>query len=301
MEQQILISCKSCRRQYDATGMRSGEHLRCRCGHLMAVPDELPHEARMVHCSSCGGKLAPGMARCEYCGGEVALEDRMIGPACPLCFARLRPGARFCMECGARIQPQALRGIRSSARCPRCKGSLVLRELENGQYTECTSCGGIWLDAQHFERVLQEKDAGSLGHVLPAATCPGTSGEAKTPEVVPDTVKYIPCPVCGTLMHRKNFAGCSGVILDWCKGHGFWFDTYELAKVLEFIRAGGLDRSRRLEIERAKSEIRQLEDKKNAMSAKGSGWTLDRGADTSWGVDVGDVLSMLLRGLTRSL
>ena len=45
-------------------------------------------------------------------------------------------------------------------------------------------------------------------------------------------------------MHRQNFARVSGVIVDTCKGHGVWFNQGELRRVVEFIRAGGMDRAR---------------------------------------------------------
>jgi hypothetical protein len=37
----------------------------------------------------------------------------------------------------------------------------------------------------------------------------------------------------------------SGVIVDVCKKHGTWFDLGELPRVLAFVAAGGLERSRR--------------------------------------------------------
>jgi Zn-finger nucleic acid-binding protein len=45
-------------------------------------------------------------------------------------------------------------------------------------------------------------------------------------------------------MNRKNFAEVSGVIVDVCKKHGTWFDLGELPRVLAFVAAGGLERSR---------------------------------------------------------
>ena len=53
-------------------------------------------------------------------------------------------------------------------------------------------------------------------------------------------------------MNRINFARCSGVIVDVCKGHGTWFDASELRAIVEFVRGGGLELSR----EREKSEIK---------------------------------------------
>ena len=54
------------------------------------------------------------------------------------------------------------------------------------------------------------------------------------------------------MMNRINFARCSGVIVDVCKGHGTWFDRDELRTIVEFVRGGGLELAR----EREKSEIR---------------------------------------------
>ena len=54
-------------------------------------------------------------------------------------------------------------------------------------------------------------------------------------------------------MNRINFARCSGVIVDICKGHGIWFDRDELSRIVEFIRDGGLEAAR----ERDKAEIRE--------------------------------------------
>jgi Zn-finger nucleic acid-binding protein len=61
-------------------------------------------------------------------------------------------------------------------------------------------------------------------------------------------------------MNRVNFARCSGVIVDVCKGHGTWFDRDELRRIVEFIRGGGLDASRareKREIEEERQRLRQ--------------------------------------------
>ena len=46
------------------------------------------------------------------------------------------------------------------------------------------------------------------------------------------------CPDCGEIMHRRNYAGASGVIIDFCKNHGVWFDADELPRLLAWIRSG---------------------------------------------------------------
>jgi Zn-finger nucleic acid-binding protein len=261
MEERFLTACKACHRQFDVTGFRLGEKIRCVCGDLVVVPPRPTREARTLHCSACGGKIRGSSPTCSYCGSEVALADRKMGLACPECFVRLPEGAHYCAECGIELRPEALRTVRASASCPRCRGQLVLRELERGQFTECTHCGGIWLDSTVFDRVMEEKDSEALGQIV-------TLARPVSPEAVDQSpVRYLPCPVCGEIMHRKNFAGCSGVVIDWCKGHGFWFDAEELEKVLAFIRSGGLDKARKIEIERTKKEIERLEARKRSISA----------------------------------
>jgi Zn-finger nucleic acid-binding protein len=60
-------------------------------------------------------------------------------------------------------------------------------------------------------------------------------------------------------MNRINFARCSGVIVDVCKGHGTWFDRDELSRIVEFIRDGGLEASRNREKASIEEERRRLQ------------------------------------------
>ena len=53
-------------------------------------------------------------------------------------------------------------------------------------------------------------------------------------------------------MNRRNFGDRSGVILDLCSPHGVWFDADELARVLDWVRAGGLRAARALAAEAAR-------------------------------------------------
>jgi Zn-finger nucleic acid-binding protein len=46
--------------------------------------------------------------------------------------------------------------------------------------------------------------------------------------------------------------------VDICKGHGTWFDRDELSRIVEFIRAGGLEESRTREKEDIKEERLKL-------------------------------------------
>ena len=47
-------------------------------------------------------------------------------------------------------------------------------------------------------------------------------------------IQYLDCPVCIGQMHRHNYKGKSGVIVDTCPKHGTWFDGGELGKLLQW-------------------------------------------------------------------
>jgi Zn-finger nucleic acid-binding protein len=214
--------------------MQPGDKVRCACGRAILVPLESAHVARVLHCSSCGGDVGENATKCSYCGSALRYDQR--GPACPECFASLSFNAQFCSECGIEIKPELLRTTPVDARCPRCRGPLVVRDIEGTILTDCTQCGGLWLDARAFEALVQKKDTKRLGSVAAAPV--------SHPPLAHQTSQYIPCVVCQSLMERKNFAGCSGVIIDWCRGHGFWFDAHELEAIVRFIEEGGLDKAR---------------------------------------------------------
>jgi Zn-finger nucleic acid-binding protein len=59
-------------------------------------------------------------------------------------------------------------------------------------------------------------------------------------------------------MNAKNFSGCSGVVLDWCREHGSWFDKSELQKIIAFIKSGGLRKARERERENLKDQEERL-------------------------------------------
>ena len=84
-------------------------------------------------------------------------------------------------------------------------------------------------------------------------------------------ISYAPCPECSQLMNRVNFARCSGVIIDICKGHGTWFDREELTRIVEFIRAGGLEASRSREKAELEEERRRLRQEQIKLDMSRSG------------------------------
>lgn len=118
---------------------------------------------------------------------------------------------------------------------------------------ECEHCLGLWLDLASFETlcVNSEQQAAVLG---------AASAVSNNPVSEEHAIRYLPCPECSQLMNRLNFARCSGVIVDVCRGHGTWFDHDELSRIIEFIRAGGLEASRTRERMAIEEERRRLQE-----------------------------------------
>jgi Zn-finger nucleic acid-binding protein len=108
------------------------------------------------------------------------------------------------------------------------------------------------VDVATLEQICayKEKQSAVLGLVtqLPAAE-PGN---------VEHNIRYVPCPVCNSLMNRVQFAHCSRVIVDVCKVHGTWFDRDELRRIVEFIRAGGLATARARQLDELEERRRRL-------------------------------------------
>lgn len=127
-------------------------------------------------------------------------------------------------------------------------------QIGGEQMRQCQRCGGIWLEVAVFERICasREEQAAVLGTASPAPD------RQVDPRSEGNKVRYSPCPQCGQIMNRINFARCSGVIVDICKGHGTWFDRDELSAIVKFIRSGGLAASREREKRELEYEREQL-------------------------------------------
>lgn len=124
-------------------------------------------------------------------------------------------------------------------------------EVGGTNLRECGKCQGVWVDPVMLEQVCtnNEKQVALLGN-----TSEATGNEGRDIE----KVRYLPCPVCRSLMNRVQFANCSRVIVDICKAHGTWFDRDELRRIVEFIRSGGLLTSREREIAELEAKRKKL-------------------------------------------
>jgi Zn-finger nucleic acid-binding protein len=184
----------------------------------------------------CGAATATDAPRCDHCGARLATV------ACPSCFGMMFVGQQFCPHCGAKADRQDSPAPAPPEPCPRCKANLDAVVIGGSNLRECPKCEGIWTDAETLRQICanREQQAAVLGMATHLPTNDGVGIEKQ--------IRYLPCPVCGELMNRVNFANFSNVIVDVCRQHGTWFDRDELRRIVEFIRDGGLDKARAREM-----------------------------------------------------
>jgi Zn-finger nucleic acid-binding protein len=190
-------------------------------------------DARTYACSACGAQVDEHARRCRFCTAPIATVR------CACCFHMNVPEASYCSGCGQKLGLEPV-GEAGTLLCPVCKrpleayrGGADPERARGGTLFDCDVCGGQFVEHALLHELVQRHDHTALPG---DATHPSGPLDARS--------SYIPCPECGALMNRKNFAEVSGVIVDVCKKHGTWFDLGELPRVLAFVAAGGLTRSR---------------------------------------------------------
>ncbi len=237
--------------------------------------------AETLNCPSCGAAIATDSTQCQYC------KSLLQTVACPSCFGHMFLGGKFCPHCGAKAdlaRPEPA----TAHRCPRCTCSLEAVSVGGMPLEQCPRCGGLWVGAETFDRICSDRESQAAAIDL----------NPPAPAQPEQQVVYLKCPQCSQLMSRKNFAQRSGVIIDICRPHGIWFDRSELRRIIEFIRAGGLDRARRCEIEELDRQRQLLEIQRRIDSAQNTRWT-DTDASGSASVDLVDGIAAVLRSVLR--
>jgi Zn-finger nucleic acid-binding protein len=221
--------------------------------------------AETLNCPMCGAATSTDEPLCKYCGARLATI------ACASCFGMMFLGSKHCPRCGAAAAKRES-GSLPPLSCPRCRSEMQALTIGSTTVRECERCSGLWVDVPSFEKICADRE--QQGAVL------GTASPAPQGQVTErGTVRYAPCPQCAQLMNRINFARCSGVIVDICKGHGSWFDRDELTRIVEFIRAGGLDAARAREKTAIQEERRQLRQAQRSKGGSGSALLDIDGAD----------------------
>jgi Zn-finger nucleic acid-binding protein len=206
--------------------------------------------AETLNCPMCGAAASSDSPQCEHCGARLATV------ACPSCFGMMFVGAKFCSHCGAKADRTEV-AAETHELCPRCRVEMGAVLIGQTHLEECPKCEGIWADADSLQKICadREQQAAVLGMAtaLPAESVP-----------FEEHIHYIPCPICKGLMNRVNFAHCSQVVVNVCRQHGTWFDKDQLRRIVEFIRAGGIEKSRSQEIEDLEARKSQIQTSANS-------------------------------------
>jgi len=160
------------------------------------------------------------MALCPGCGNEVQNPQK-----CPVCGAGRAPKASNLKKLS-----------KGRGKCPRCNVFLAEQDWEGVVTYSCPTCRGTFFAERGLEDVLNKL----------RATCDPMDVQSVMKEFkdrftrkLPEAIRYKKCPVCDTVMTRRNYATVSGVIVDFCGDHGTWVDEAQFAALAEFISRGG--------------------------------------------------------------
>ena len=222
-------------------------------------------QAETLNCPMCGAAASSDATKCIYCSARLATRQ------CPQCFGMMFRGSRHCPRCGALAGERETASTETARNCPRCRTALTHITLGTTEVRECNACDGLWVDIASFEQICRDREQQSalLGTAQFTSTRQSVNEQSR--------VRYVPCPECGQLMNRVNFARCSGVVVDVCKGHGTWFDRDELAEIVEFIRGGGLDEARAREKAQLEETRRSLREEQAALARNSNPLILEDG------------------------
>jgi Zn-finger nucleic acid-binding protein len=113
------------------------------------------------------------------------------------------------------------------------------------RFDMCDRCAGTFLTSETLREVV---DRATVLDELRALLPRDGNAWAERGRV------YVKCPVCETLMNRRQYASGAQVVIDWCKHHGVWFDAGELSRVLDFIADGGLERAAKRDLEQRRAD-----------------------------------------------
>lgn len=125
------------------------------------------------------------------------------------------------------------------------------REPEGMPMSGCQNCGGAWMGAQAFDLLVKQAQERAI------ASEGGEAPKRRVMTSLKTKVVYRPCPECKQMMQRKNFARVSGVIVDRCGPHGYFFEAGELEDVVAFIESGGLSLAQKRDAMEAKLDAQQ--------------------------------------------
>jgi Zn-finger nucleic acid-binding protein len=207
----------------------------------------------MLSCPRCAAPVADTSKTCAHCTAPLLLRS------CGRCLSRVFHGHAHCPACGSALSDSATGATQADRPCPRCTTPMHPRPVGDLVIDECETCHGVFLDHVAIQRVVTDRQQARAEAIL--AIVP----RAQIYLTPPGGKLYIKCPVCQTIMNRKQFSAGSGVIIDVCKHHGVFFDPGELPAVITFVMNGGLEQAQKKELERMREAVKR--EQQNAQFA----------------------------------
>ena len=194
------------------------------------------------------------------------------------------PDALHCSGCGRQLGLEPL-GAADQLLCPDCQQPFEAFVGGPGTLHDCSRCGGQFVEHALLRDLLERRAA----YGMAAPRHPRRANPVTQP------VRYLPCPACSSLMNRRNFGRCSGVIVDVCQKHGVWFDVGELPRIIAFVESGGLEKAKHRTQEQKRHERQQQLHSSTSAAAKLSGLSQDHGPiNTDLFSDLADAASALV-------
>jgi Zn-finger nucleic acid-binding protein len=240
----------------------------------------------MLSCPRCAAPVADTSKTCAHCTAPLLLKS------CGRCLSRVFHGHAHCPACGSGLGASAAGDAQADRPCPRCTTAMHPRPIGDLVIDECDACHGVFLDHVAIQRIVTDRQQARAEAVL--ATVP----RAEVYLTPPGARMYIKCPVCSTIMNRKQFSAGSGVVIDVCKSHGAFFDPGELPAIITFVMNGGLEQSQKKELERMREAVKR--EQQNAqfsamMAARSSTHAHAHSSSASRGEALRDLLFALWR------
>ena len=164
---------------------------------------------------------------------------------CKFCGKTYHAKMRLCPFCGGENIPET---VNKTPVCPICKCELENVSKCGNDLDICPECHGIWLDNREFKRLTSARDV-YKDDSIPCEFL-------KKP--LENKKGYLPCPICGALMPRRNFRRISGVLIDICRDHGVWLEAGELEQIRCFIANGGTEEYLEKELLTTQLELQSL-------------------------------------------
>lgn len=254
----FIVACSACQKQYYANSNKIGDQLSCVCGESITIPEPKPHVADVVNCAACGGARMGNRSSCSYCGVDFTLHEQDLHSICPNCMTRISSRAKYCHACALPITVSQSVANPTEYHCPSCQNGAGLQSRALGKQKlnimECQACVGVWLEIAAFEKLEQQAKAGAGSGIMRSYKNRDKPRNVYQPL---NNKFYRPCPVCQRMMHRQHYGPGSRVVIDICAKHGLWFDQFELADILRWVRAGGLTAAQKDQTIRLQEEARR--------------------------------------------